>query len=116
MREWFRRLLARLRVSLPAADGTDGTDSPPGAVRYHLQCDRCLTPAQYACEGGARSGTANWWLRRNDPPAGFVHVLDVPGTCPVDCGVQLPPGRYTLGVGRGANAIRHRFRVPDAPV
>lgn len=70
----------------------------------------CLSAEEYQAEGGRRSGTAHWWLRRGDRFLNCAWPL-VPGNEMLDVTTWLLPGLYTLGVGRGTAAIRKRFYV-----
>ena len=91
-------------------------DAPPaGAVPFALKSERCLSREQMlrvAGRRGLRSGKIYWWLRSRSEDC-FVRHVDLPrGDATVDREVLLLPGRYTLGVGSGADAIRVNFSVP----
>jgi hypothetical protein len=58
--------------------------------------------------GYHRAGKAWWWLRG---PEGFVKVPSVRGDKYFDSELELAPGAYTLGVGKGKDAIREQFEV-----
>jgi hypothetical protein len=59
--------------------------------------------------GYHRSGSAQrWWLRGVD---GFVEIGSHRGDKPLTLTLDLVPGRYTLGCGRGKDAIRQTVTV-----
>lgn len=60
--------------------------------------------------GYHRAGKPNWWLRG---PSGFVVVPSVRGDERFDEELDLSPGRYVLGVGRGSDGVRHEFQVME---
>lgn len=59
--------------------------------------------------GYYRNGKPNWWLRSDQ--YGFIRFGEIRGDCTVDIEVDLYPGEYTLGVGKGKDAIRTRIVV-----
>jgi hypothetical protein len=82
-------------------------------VRVRLLSRRCLDARRVKID--RRRGACWWWLRRDDAPPGeetFIRHVALPrGDQPIDVWCLLAPGRYTLGTGRGPDAIRVRFRV-----
>jgi len=58
---------------------------------------------------GRGSGAAYWWLRG---PDGFVELPErVRGDDYLEIEIELSPGEYVLGVGRGKDAIRENIKV-----
>lgn len=60
--------------------------------------------------GGNSSGAAQWWLRGAD----FIDIPRTRGDSRLsDITLELEDGSYTLGTGRGRDAIRLTFSVRD---
>ncbi len=59
-----------------------------------------------------QGGRPKWWLRNTaNASGGFVDIRETPGDQPFSGRLNLPPGQYTLGVGKGGDAIRRPFTV-----
>lgn len=59
---------------------------------------------------GRDHGPHMWWLRG---PGGFVDVASVRGDYVFEAEIDLEPGRYVLGTGRGRDRIRVEITVED---
>ena len=77
---------------------------------YKIKAKDCLSNRGFHRCGGFRSGAAFWWLRGDD---GFVDIKRSRGDVCFTDTVDLSPGKYVLGVGRGRDAIRLRFVVKE---
>ena len=79
-------------------------------MKVRIKSDRRLSNRGFHRCGGSRSGAAHWWLRGE---YGFVQLPKVRGDEYFDMEVDLAPGEYVLGTGRGRDAIRVRFVVRE---
>jgi hypothetical protein len=70
-----------------------------------------LSNSAFHRSGGNGSGSARWWLRG---ASGFVTVPSVRGDSWFDEELDLGPGVYVLGTGRGRDAIRETIVVEAA--
>lgn len=97
-----------LAAVVPAVCG--GAPEPEAAEEpgVLVESDSCLSNSGYHRSGGGRSGAARWWLRGE---AGFVEVPSCRGDSLFSARLDLAPGTYTLGTGRGKDAIRQRVVV-----
>lgn len=71
----------------------------------------CLSNRAYHECGGAGAGASHWWLK-DDTTGAFVDIGRVRGDEVLDIEVTLTIGHsYTLGTGRGRDALRGSFDV-----
>lgn len=62
--------------------------------------------------GYHRSGKSRWWLRSTaTSTGGFVRIPDVRGDEVFEATIDLAPGEYVLGTGKGRDAIRDTIVV-----
>lgn len=82
------------------------------AAGHHVEATSRMSNSGYH-----RSGKPNWWLRRTDKgPGNFVDIPRVRGDEKLNIKVDLEPGTYTAGAGKGKDGVRHTFTVPSSPI
>jgi len=76
--------------------------------------DRMSNRGFHRC-GGHSSGAARWWIRGDGGFADLSHVYvgDLRGDRYLQIELDLEPGDYVVGTGRGRDSIRLRFRIAD---
>lgn len=70
--------------------------------------DRLSNSGFHRC-GGNTSGSAHWWLKASG--GFFLKVPRVRGDNYFDEELDLSPGVYTLGTGKGIDSIRQQIQV-----
>jgi hypothetical protein len=79
---------------------------------YRIKSSNSMSNAGLHRSGGLGSPQSRWWLRSEDGE--FVTIPSVRGDQIFDEYVEVPPGRYTLGTGKGDDAIREVVVVGEA--
>jgi hypothetical protein len=97
------------RVALTAAWAAAREEKAPALAR--VESSSRLSNSAFHRSGGNGSGSARWWLRG---ASGFVTVPSVRGDSWFDEELDLGPGVYVLGTGRGRDAIRETIVVEAA--
>lgn len=101
-------MMAEVKVTNTASNEAreSAFDAKPG---HHVKSTDRMSNSGYH-----RSGKPNWWLRRTDKGDGnFVDIPRVRGDEKLDIKLDLEPGKYTAGAGRGSDGVRHSFTVPE---
>lgn len=90
-------------TTAPTTPAPSPTPAPVTRKVYVDSGDR-LSNSGFHRSGGKGSGAAHWWLR--DSAGNFLPIPRVRGDENFRYNLHLPPGTYTLGTGKGRDAIR----------
>lgn len=88
---------------------TPPTPPAPTTRKVYVDSGDRLSSSGFHRSGGKGSGAAHWWLR--DSAGNFLPIPRVRGDENFRYNLHLPPGTYTLGTGKGRDAIRSEVIV-----